>query len=207
MGDMFGDIFGIFSGINNTMGSGLAGVLVMLQFPLIIIFTLSSAILFFLLFGNKFHLILPWEWRYFVTMIRPYANGKVGVFQDKGALCNLGGFTRFKLKKENKLMQKPDTTDVYQNNEIIVISMGPDKKFNGKREIDYKNHKVIFDVETPQVAQQYYTDHIQETDPDFLMRRVNQLYLLWLIWFFSGIMVAASNFLIIYPIFVRFLFR
>ena len=206
MADIFSDMFGAIGGFNQNMGSGLTGVLIMLQIPLVFIFTITSIVLFWQLFGNKFHLILPWQWKFNVTLIRPFAGGRMAVYQDRGATCNLGGFTRFKLKAENKLMQKPDTTDVYANNEILVVSLGQDKKFNATRTIDYKRHKVSFDVEDPEVAQQYYTDHIQETDPDFFIRKINQLYLLWIFWFFSGIMVAGSNFLIIYPIFVKVLF-
>ena len=86
MADLISDIVGGIASFNHGMGSNLTGILIMIQLPLIFIFIAITAVLFMLLFGKKFVLIMPWEYRYNVTAILPFANSKLAVFQEKGAI-------------------------------------------------------------------------------------------------------------------------
>lgn len=214
--DIFGQVGGVIGGINGGMGSSLLTTIFALQVPMAIIFTVLSGILLYLFFLQNWVIQIPkipfiWRWigytfKYKVTLVRPFADGKVAAYQDLGGLVNAAGITRFKLKTENVVMQKPETTDVYSNMEIIVVSLGPTRKLNATRKIDYAAHTITFDVENPKTAQQYFVDVVQSRSPDYLLRKLSESLLLVLLWFFSGLILVGANFLIIYPLYVKALY-
>lgn len=202
-GDILADSIGAFTNFNDTLGGGLIGILMTMQIPLALIFGVFSAFLFWDLFGKKMVLIPPWGWKYKVIMLRPYADYKIDMWADKGTTTNQAGIRRFKIEKEADAMQLPDITDVYANNRIMIITLGSLKKFVAKQKINFKEASLLIDVENPQVAQQYFIDAVQQSDPDEFVKNINRIYLIWTMWFFSGVALVGANFLILYPIFVK----
>lgn len=193
-------------GINALLGQGLIGAFIAFQLPMTIIFVLTSFILFYMLFWSRLAVIMPWSWSYVITAIRLYADGKIMLFPDRAAIWNDQGLQKFKIEKENVAMQLPSVQDVYGGNEVMLLSFSHNRKLCVHRQPIYEKHLMKYDIESIEVSNRFIVDTVQERDPNIFFKRINSMYLIWIIWFFSGLCMVGSNFLIIYPIYVKFWF-
>lgn len=201
MADLLSGAGDFFAGIGHTVGQNIIGVLIVMWLPLaIVFFTFTAVVIFFLLF-RRHVIVLPWQWKYHPTDVTPYADGSVGVFPDDGALCREDGLTRFKLKKQNSIMQKMDTVDIYPNGEIPVISLGPNKRSFARRIVDWKNKMVWFDIENPKVAIRHNIDAIKANDPNWLSDNAAFTTMIGAFWLFSAVLFISSSLLVVYPVF------
>jgi hypothetical protein len=201
MADLLSGVGGFIDGLSHMLGQNVIGILMVIWLPSITVFTiLTAGVVFFLLF-RRHVFVLPWQWKYTPTDITPFADGSIGIFPDKGALCKEDNITRFKLKNQNSIMQKMDTVDIYPNGEIPVISLGPNKRSFGKRIIDWQNRIIYFDIENPKVAIRHNIDAIKANDPNWLMDNVAAVSMYGFFWLMSMIIMISSSLLVVYPIF------
>lgn len=208
------------------LSNGIMGLIVAAQLPLAATWFLLTAGIVYLFFFRRMVVadvwwILRWiperipliknapiirntPWVYRVSLIRPFSDLKVAIYNEIGALVSEDGIRRFKIKNENIIMQKPDTTDVYPNNEILVVSLSQTKKFNAKRTIDYIKKIVYLDVENPQVAQLYFNDNLEKNDPNWFFENFHVMSMVMMCWVVITITLTASNILIFYPMIVKY---
>ena len=201
--DIFSGVAGAIGGFNTGASSTITGLLMMIQLPLMVVWVILTIGVVYMIFLRKTVFLLPWDFKLKITLVRPFAGLKMGVFQDRGVLLTEAGIKRMQLKNERVIMPKPDTTDSYVGGELIVVSLGPDKKFSGKRLFDYENKKVIIDVESPKVAQLYFCDKVVANNPNWFFDRFQQIGMVLMLWVYISLMVAVSNFLVLYPMFVH----
>lgn len=207
MADAFGGLAAAVSGINQGLGGSVVGLLMVLQLPLLFTWFVLTVLIIWLFIARRSIFIKPWDWKYEVTMIRPFAGLKPGIFHDKGALCKEDGITRFKLKKEDSVMQRPDTTDFYPNGEYMVLSLGREQKASASRKIDYEKRVVLISVENLKVAKQYWLERVIANRPDWILDHWKQAALLVVCWVLIGVTTAVSNLLTVFPFFVASLIR
>ena len=55
----------------------------MLNAPLILMFIALTAVIIYMLFLRRMAIVLPWEYKHNVTIIRPYADMGLSVHQDQ----------------------------------------------------------------------------------------------------------------------------
>lgn len=207
MSGVFGvDVGGAFTGVSGFFKNGLVGLLIGLQLPLTVIFLVLTMVLFYFFIFRKMVTVMPWNWKYAVTIIVPYANGQILMTQDTGALCSEDGVVRFKMKKNGAVMPKPDAGDVYSNQEMLVISLAHNKKFYGRRIVDKVNKRLLIDIENPQVAQMYFIDNVKRNDPNWLLNNSSKVWPVMTMWVAAGLMLVAANLMTFYPLFVRGVF-
>lgn len=221
-------ISGFTDGLNGFMGgtgSIFVQTLILIQIPLMLAWVILSAIIIWTFFFrrtvvvnplwmitepcSKIPIIKNWvttPWKYHITLIRPFANLKTYISQDIGALVHEDGIKRFKMKSESIIMQKPDTTDVYPNGEIMIISLGPMTKLMGRREIDYVGKKIFIDLENPQIASLYAADVVEAGDPDWLLNKFREVSMMILLWVIVTCMSVGANLLTFYPFIYRQVF-
>lgn len=204
MADMFGDIA---SGIMNTAGSAeltITGVIAMLFIPVAILWCAITFYGLYLIFIRRFEWVSPFAWGWKILVVKPYADFSTNVRSDLGALCERYGLTRLKIQTENFVMHRMDTKDIYRGYEIVVVSLGPSKKFYGKKTIDVANKKIIINVENVDVARMHYVDNLVENDPKFLDSRIGVLSTLFMYWTVMTLLFSIDLIIVIYPLFVRY---
>ena len=209
--DMQGGIGSSASDIMTGLNITIVGVMGMLFIPLMLVWGILSFYILYLLFLRNYIPILPFKnpifsyYAFRVIVSKPYGDGSIGLWLDRGALCRLHGLSRFKIKTENFLMQRMDTYDIYQDasiHSVNVVSLGPSKKFFGKRTIDFENRKMIIGVENPDVAQVVYLDHMTANQPDYLAKysaMMSQLFTYWTI--ITCLLIFATT-VVVYPLFL-----
>ncbi len=192
---------GSFTGTNIT----IVTVIGFLFIPAFLVWGVLSMVMLYIMFFRNFVLILPKDWRFRVIISKPYGDGTVGLWLDRGALCRQHGLSRFKVDKEKALMQRMDTYDIFQDGPITsvnVVSLGPSKKFFGRRKIVFENRKMIIGVENPDIAQVAYLDHMGSNQPDYLAQYAPLMAQLFTYWTISAVLLLFSTVVVIYPLFL-----
>lgn len=222
MADM---LTGFTEGLNGFLGgtgSIFVQLLIAIQLPLLIVWLLLTASVIWVFFFRRTVIVNPYwpiaavtskipfmknaipsPWKYKVTLIRPFATLKTDISQDIGALVSEDGILRFKLKSENVIMQKPNTTDVYPNGEILITSLGPMTKLMCRREIDYLKKKIYIELENSQIASLYAADIVEANDPDWLLNKFREVSMMIILWVITTCLFVGSNLLTFYPFIYR----
>lgn len=196
------DVFGSIGGAVSGGGSSVIGVIAFLQLPLVLMFIALTVAISYMLYFRRIAIVMAYP--HTVTLIYPYADKTLSVFQERGARCAEDGIPRFALKNEKCIIQRPDTSNFYPNNEIILLSLSPLKKMYAWRAIDRENRTMTFDTEDPNVAQMYFADSIEKRDPDYMLNQISNMTLMITIWFITGLMLFFSNLITLYPIYLHF---
>lgn len=201
--DLLAGGMGFLTSLNADLGSTVIGLLLVLQLPIMIVWGILTLAMMSLFFFRGFTLVYPWKWVYNVSLVRPYSDYRLAVFPDKGATCWEYGHLRFKIKKHNEVMHRPDITDIYPNNELIVMYLGLNKVVVGKRIIDYKNKTIVFDSDDVKSAERYFISKVAQNNPNWIFDNFHVISVLFLCWIFVSFLMAAANLLWVYPFFLK----
>jgi hypothetical protein len=186
-------------GINQILGESVIGFVIFAQVPLLFSWLFLTVVMVSFFFFRSMVVVFPWAKRYPCTIVRPYVNNELKVFQDTGAICKEYGFARFKLDKAKEVMYRPSMTDIYSNDELVVLTIGPSKYFTGRRYIDYQNHIVAFGLTDPKLADAYYADKVYANNPNWIFDNFHMASILTVCWVFLTIIMSGVNFLALYP--------
>lgn len=225
MADMLGGMTASISGFFGGVGGGFTQGLIMIQLPLMLVWAILTVVIVWAFFFRKMVVVNPlWPltaviskipiakkwvatpWRFNVTLISPYASMKTEIRKDIGALASEDGIRRFKLKSDGTVMQKPDSTDIYPNGEIPIVSLGIASKLMAKRFINYVKKEIVIDIENPQIASLYSADRVAATDPDWLLNKFREMSLLIVLWMMASVSMMMSNLLVFYPYIAKSVF-
>ena len=201
MADLISGAGDVISGINHTIGQNVIGLIIVLEIPLAIVWTILTCLIIFFVIFRRHVIVLPNQWKYSITNVIPYADGSINVYPDRGALCMEDGLRRLKIEKENVVMQKMDTIDIYPNGELPCVSLGPNKRSFGRRILDAQNKIIWFDIENPKVAIRQHIDAIKKNDPNWFIDQHATISMVGAFWVFVTMALFASFLLNIYPVF------
>jgi hypothetical protein len=201
------DVGGFMNGIQGYLNNGMLSLLVAFQLPLWIIWIFLTLFIVYIFIFSRITIVLPWSYKFKATKILPFANKKIGVMQDQGAFVSEAGMLRFKMKAEAGLLQKPDSSEIYDNNEIIVISFSRNKKCYGKRILDYKNYHVIFEIGDPTVSDEFFFGTLEKNDPNWLMKNLDKHLALATVYSLITALLWASNMLVLFPVLMALIYK
>jgi len=197
------DISGITSGLGDIFQDLIPTLIIILNIPLWITWIALSFFLFYVFVLQRIAIIMPWDYKHMITKIVPTAEKTIRVLQDRGGYANEGGSIRFKLKNEGIIMQKPDSSDIYRNGEILVISLSASKKFYAKRKIAYESKKIIFETGDPTISQVNFYEMTQRNNSLWFEKSFDKYILLIVCWVSITIMLSVSNLLIYLPVAIK----
>jgi hypothetical protein len=191
--------YGLLDQIQIFIGQNIAIIFILVAVPLFVVWgLLTIGIVSFFFLRDKV-IVMPWSYKYNVTVIRPFTDGRLSVSHDRGANCVEYGFGRLKIEKLNVVMQMPSTTEIDEGRHVVVIALSPTNLFVGKTLIDYNRKVVWIDCGDPQVGTAYFVDKVVNNDPDWLFNHADIAGLFLATWVGLSIFIAAINITMFFP--------
>lgn len=200
------DLFSGIGGLTSGAGGAVISVITFLFGPLVVMFIGLTLAILYLLFIRRMAITYPWEWIYRVSLIYPFADDSIAVFADQGAGCVEDGLPRFAVRNDKTITARPDSSNVYPNNEVVLVSLSRFKKMFAWRDFDRVNHRILIRTEDPNVSQMYFAESVEKRDPDYLLNQISNMTLMLCMWVVCGLMLFMSSLIVIYPIYLK-LFR